>query len=612
MSSKSDELMVSGRKSLCSKFATIAKRLHLPSALFDFSQTAFMDIPILPLSDDSFTVRPATVNDLPLLTQCRQMDDVEQGIALFTDRINKGANCYVLFDSEDTLLGYAWVIDTVNLFEDDDRIAVSCCDDQSYIFDTFLHPSSRGKGLYKILISHLQQDEMGKGKRRFYVLVDHNNTVSIKAHQKLGSTILENITYASFFGLCRYTMKTSTDVRTSFRRYHSSVQCDSLVLHPQDMRSFSLAITAVHDESDWKGIIERLSRCDFSENNSHTPFSDPSVVKVWWETDIKDKEEFFLLEIVDPENSLTVAYGFFRLYPDPYRFGHPKKLVAFDDVYFMHTTLLTRCKGLQSSDVMKFLTSKKQVKRIQKSTKADVIIWHRLPPQEIPTLQRGRGSRWTTLFEADYPILEGDSTSGPLESDIAKHTLRDLTKQGKRLRNKFTGERETSCFAVGSLEKGQREEVLQRFFTLFSASWQNQWMKECDRVDNKVFENKLRLYTQRWADNNRLVIYINHVGDIDMSYLYTLQEGRYCWCLFIGYDQQYRTYSPGKAVLIDMFKDTWDNQVREYYLGGNVVGWKTDWFTKCPPLHTMEMWLTSPIAFFHRLKLFIRKSQKRG
>ncbi|MDC7244388.1 MAG: GNAT family N-acetyltransferase [Sphaerochaetaceae bacterium] len=595
-------------RSVGSRIMSIARRLHLPPWLFDHSRTYLMEVPVLPSAVHDYTVRPAALNDLPLLAVCREMEDVDKGVSLFTERINSGASCYLVFDKEENLLGYAWVTETQNLFEDDDRIAVSCSADEAYIFDTFLHPGSRGKGLYRILISHLQHDLAVKNKKRFYVLVDHMNAVSIKAHQKLGATTLELISYTCIAGICHYTMKTPEKRRGYLRRFRSSRPCDSLSLHPQNPRRFELAVTRINAESDWNRVKERLEECEKSDSDTNTPFSGPSVVQVWWESDIKDKEDLFLLEMIDTERSQTAAYGFFRLYEDRNRFAHPKKLSLFDDVYFMHTTMFTRCGNLQSHDVMRFLTSRHCMKVIQKETGADVMVFHRLSPQQLPTLSRGRLTRWDVKFEADYPVLEGSATGTPLQSDIGEHTLRDLKKQAKRLKNRFTTERVTDRFELGLMNEQDRENVLQRFFTIFTSSWQHQWMEESDCVDNELYEKKLREYTRRWAADGSAVIYITSVKEIDMSYLFTLQKGQYCWCLLIGYDPQYKTYSPGKAVLIDMLADTWDNGIREYYLGGNVVGWKNEWFTRCPPLHTMELWLTSDKAFIHRMKLFVRKS----
>lgn len=590
---------------ICNRISDTVRRLHLPPWVFNYSRTLLMEVPMLPVQEKPVTVRPAGIRDLPLLAACREMEDAEKGISLFTTRINKGSTCYLLFDGESPLLGYAWVMETMNLFEDDDRLAVTCSYDQAYIFDTFLHPSARGRGLYGTLIAHLQHDMALKGKRKFYVLVDHRKEGSIKAHRKLGATVFESISYTALFGICRYTMNSGKELRQSLRRFHSNHPCNSLTLCPQNLDRFILRVKAVKDERDWLSVSERLDACYSSAGETGTPFNHVSVVKVWWENDIKGRKELFLLEVVDTESSLTAAYGFFRLFTDQNRCASPRTLSAFDDLYFMHNTLFTRQKALQAADVIRFLSSWKQLHRIRKETGADVIIWHRLLQAEVLSLFEGGFSRWVTRFETSYPVLDGSATNTPLESDTAKHTLRDLKKQAKRVKNRFGSEPQTSCFRLASLDAQEQDALLTRFFTLFSTSWQHQWMNESSRVDIDLFERKLSAYTRTWADRQYVTIYISHTGDIDMSYLFTLQKGQYCWCLFIGYDPQYKSYSPGKKVLIDMLTDTWTEGIRHYYLGGNVMGWKGDWLTTDQPLHTLELWLTYPQALVHSLKRFI-------
>jgi len=587
---------------ICSRLSDIVRKLHLPVWVFNYSRALLMEVPVLSVALDTCTVRPAGIHDLPLLATCRQMEDTDKGIDLFTARINRGCTCYLIFDESTSLLGYAWVAETVNVFEDDDRIALTCSYEQAYIFDTFLHPAARGRGLYRKLIAQLQDDMALKGKRKFYVLVDYRNEISIRAHQKLGATTVEDIRYTALFGICRYASSNRNELRKSLRRFHSNHPMHSLTLRPQDPRRFTLAVLAVNDEKDWQSVSARLEACDLSGSETETPFNHPSVVKVWWEQDIRGKEELFLLEVIDTESSLTAAYGFFHLYTDTKRFGSPRTLSAFNDIYFMHSTLLACQKGLQAADVIRFLSSGKQIQRIRKETSADVIIWHRLPPRQLPALPESSFSRWTTLFETSYPVLDGAVTNSPLESDIAKHTLRDLKKQARRLHNRFNHEPRTSCFRLGSLDTQQQDTLLARFFTLFATSWQRQWMSESSSVDLTLFEKKLTGYTRQWADRDYVTIYITHIGEVDMSYLFTLQKGHYCWCLLIGYDPQYKSYSPGKRVLIDMLKDTWSEGIREYYLGGNVVGWKSEWLTSEQPLHTLELWLSRPLALIHSLK----------
>ena len=610
MKSNSQAFPATTHNRAMSRLKKIAQRLHAPSWLFDYSLTLVMDIPLLTSDKDSasnYTVRPASINDLSDLALCRQMDDIEKGVELFKERLVQDARCYVVHDSEKLLLGYAWVMRSGILFEDDDRLRITTRPNGAYIFDTFLHPNARGKGLYTILIAGLQQDMVSQGKTEFHVLVDQENTTSIKAHKKLGATICETSKYTTILGLSWYLEQSETERKRYLRRYHSHHPCDSLVLKPLDPKSFSLSITCIDQESTMLSAIERIRSCEGDNLETTTPFNSGEIAKVWWEKDIKDHEELFLIEILEEQNRETVAYGFFRLYEDPVRFLHPRKLVAFDDVYFMSTTLLTRKSAIQAIDVRKIFSLPKNIRQIQRTTGADVVIWHRLPPSEISSLERARLSRWNTKFETEYPVLEGLATTSPVESATAQHALRDLKKQGKRLRNKFESTPETVCVEFGSLGKEEQQEAVEKFLSILGSSWQHEWMEKSDKVDYKKYQDKLLAYTDIWIKQNSAKLYLTQVAGINMGYLYTLQSGRSCWCLMTGFNPELRTYSPGKTVLIEMFKQSWESGVREYYLGGNVLGWKGDWLTRCLRLNTMELWLDSRKGLVHRCKLLMRR-----
>ncbi len=610
MKSNSQPFPANTNNKTLTSLSKIAHRLHVPSWLFDYSLTLVMDIPLLTIDKDAasnYTVRPATINDLSDLAICRQMDDIEKGTALFNERLYQDARCYLVHDADNFLLGYAWVMRTGILFEDDDRLRITTRPNGAYIFDTFLHTKARGKGLYTILIAGLQQDMVTQGKTEFHVLVDQENITSIKAHKKLGATICETSKYTTFLGFSYYLEKTETKHKRYLRRYHSHHPCDSLVLNPLDPNSFTLSITSIGEESTMLSALKRIRSCEDDNIETSSPFNNGEIARVWWEKDIKDYEKLFLIEILEKKNSEVVAYGFFRLYEDSDRFLHPRSLVAFDDVYFMSTTLLTRKGNIQAIDVRNILSLSKNVRQIQRTTGADVVIWHRLPPGEISSLARARTSRWNTQYETDYPVLEGLATKSPLESATAKHALRDLNKQGKRLQNKFESAPRTVCVEFGALGREQQLEAVEKFLSILQLSWQHEWMEASERVDYKKYQEKLVAYTDVWIKQNRVKLYITQVAGIDMGYLYTLQSGRSCWCLMTGFNPELRTYSPGKTVLMEMFKQSWESGIREYYLGGNVLGWKRDWVTRCLRLNTMELWLNSRKALAHRCKLFLRR-----
>jgi len=433
----------------------IARRLDVPRWFFEYSQTLLMEVPLLFIESSEYQVRLARIQDLPELAECRQISNPEKGITLFNKRLNQDAYCYIIQDNSNHMLGYAWVMKTMNLFEDDDRLCITCPINGAYIFDTYLHPDSRGKGLYAILIAGLQHQMSEQGKKSFYVLVDKGNRASIRAHIKLGATILENIRYMTMLGISWYRMRTDTKSKYYLRLFHSHYPCDSLVLHPLHPHSFNLSITCIANESTMQSALERIKVCE-NDEESNTPFNSGEVVKVWWENDVKGKESLFLIEILNGDSDV-VSYGFFRLYNDSNRLLHPRTLANFDDVYFMHTTLFTRKNKMRAIDIYRILSLPSNRRKIQKTSGADVLIWHRLPPTELPSFPRARNSCWNLIFESEYPILQASSTTSPLESAMAQHVLRDLKKQEKRMKNKFHSYSETTCINLAGNMSGWRK-----------------------------------------------------------------------------------------------------------------------------------------------------------
>ncbi len=612
MTSKQQAVFTSRYNRMMCRLTRAAHQMHVPRCMFDYSLTLLIEVPLLSPDRElasGYKVRPASIHDIPALATCRQTDDPTVGAKLFKTRFDQDARCYLVLDTDNHLFGYAWVMRTGNLFEDDDRLRITCHPDGAYIFDTFLHPDAREKGLYPLLITGLQQDMATQGKTEFHILANQSNAIGIKAHQTMGAKLCETCMYTTILGLSWYFLKTSTKQKTFLKRFHTHHPCDSLILHPLDPRSFSLSIIRIEQESTMKDALTRIRACEGQNIETNTPFNNGEITYIWWKSDIKDREPLFLIEVLQPKTepgTQTVAYGFFRLHETSKRFLHPRELIAFDDVYFMNTTLLTRTRTILAIDIRHILSLSKNVRQIQHSTGADVVTWHRLPPSELDSLTRARASRWKTVFETEYPILDGLATNSPLESATAEHALRDLTKQGKRLQNKFQSKPETTCLVLNCLDEIHKQFAFQKFLSILDTSWQHEWMEKNDGVDYEKFQEKLLAYTDFWIKQNQMRLYITQVAGIDMAYLYTLQIEHSCWCIMTGFNPLLKTYSPGKSVFIAMLNQTWDSGIREYYLGGNVLGWKEAWLTRCLPLYTMELWLDSGKALAHRFKLLIR------
>jgi len=212
----------------------IARRLNAPHWLFDYSCMRLLQIPQLDsfhYFQEGYSVKQATKCHCLAMANCRSMTDPQEGQQLFSKRLDQGAIGYILLDKTQKVVGYAWVSCKEILFEDDDRYKLSCNPQQAYVFDTFLHPDTRGKNLYGLLISLLGDDLLARDKReQLFVLVDQSNLISLKAHYKLGAQLKETCSYVAVLGICRYTLTASRQV-SCFRRFHTKTYCESLFLN---------------------------------------------------------------------------------------------------------------------------------------------------------------------------------------------------------------------------------------------------------------------------------------------------------------------------------------------------------------------------------------------
>ncbi len=212
----------------------IARKFHAPHWLYDYSCMQLFQIPRLHPSEyhqEGYSVHRASKDHTLAMATCRAMSDVKQGVQLFTKRLDQGVIGYVVQDRLHHVVGYAWVTCTENLLEDDDRYKLLCNTQQAYIFDTYLHPDTRGKNVYGFLISSLGDDLLAREKReQLFVLVDQSNLRSLRAHKKLRAQQKETCCYVAVLGICHYTL-TSVEQRSCFRRFHTNTYCTSLYLN---------------------------------------------------------------------------------------------------------------------------------------------------------------------------------------------------------------------------------------------------------------------------------------------------------------------------------------------------------------------------------------------
>ncbi|AEV30027.1 hypothetical protein SpiGrapes_2251 [Sphaerochaeta pleomorpha str. Grapes] len=586
----------------------LTRRLHVGNGLFDYSQTGLFQVPVQVAEvsvNEFYSVVPGTIENIKAMAKCRKMEDEAQGEKLFAGRLQKGALCFVLLDVSGNLVGYGWVMTSVNLFEDDERYTLCCSRQQAYIFDTFIQAEERGKQLYRFLISGIQEALQKEGRTEFFVLIDKANTISIRAHRKLGVLELEWYRYFCLFGVTFQSLHAKQRTRRRLGVFHGPRLFESFSLPSADISDFSLSVTALESETDWVPHCDAISQLELDLHGTLSPFHLFSAAHIWWKSDILGRYPLFLIEIAKGPDRKLVGYGLFRLVTDTTRFGKPKELIAFDDLYFMDNCFFVHSLDLCHYTLQKILEERRNSQNIRKITGADLISWHRMPPSELVLETSAIFSRWAVKKEADYPIVEIHDAQAFFSGAIAIHNLHDIKKQEKRIRNAFSEVPKLNSIDLGLLDEASFTRESTEFLELLRKTWQYKWMEESPKVDVAVYESKLIDYTKVWAGSLFPVLYFLDLGEKHIAFLYALRAKDRCWCLMIGYDPDFKTYSPGKTVFLGMLRNMSESGVKQFHLGGNVVGWKNDWQSYCSQVYVQEYFFNPKGILFNGLKILL-------
>ncbi|WP_320129935.1 GNAT family N-acetyltransferase [uncultured Sphaerochaeta sp.] len=603
-------MMEKKKKGLLATFEKLARHLHIGKGVFEYSLTSLLKVPVQPdeaFSPAGYSVVPGTIENLDGMARCRKMEDEEEGKKLFTSRFLKNSLCYLLLDPNKDIVGYAWVTTAMNLYEDNDRYSLFCSPIQAYIFDTFLKSEVRGKQLYGFLIGRIQQFLSAKGRTDFFVLVDNANTISLRAHGKLGAKELETYRYCCLFGLTFHSLQGQQKTRRRLGLLQGHGIIESFAMAAPDLHTFSISVQALDSEEAWELPQASVSQLEETIGDSLSPFHLFSVAHNWWKTAVQDQCRLFLLGIYKGHDRKLVGYGIFRLYANKERFGHPKELIAFDDLYFMENCFFIHVPDLLPYTIQKLLSKRNFRKEIRKVTDADILSWHRIPPRDlVPQLPKAI-SRWAVKVEAEYPILEINDNQSFRDSGIVTHVMHDITKQQKRMVKAFGIIPELCPFELGLLDELSYADREEQFLQLMRKTWQYEWMKESPLVDTDVYESRLRNYSRIWSASNFPVLYFLDLGEKHIAFLYALRSKTRCWCLLIGYDPDFKTYSPGKTIFLGMLHDMSNRGVTQFHLGGNVVGWKEDWQSYCAQIYRVEYYLNAFFVLPKVLKALLKR-----
>jgi ribosomal protein S18 acetylase RimI-like enzyme len=174
---------------------------HVPPTLLEVDGFVVFELPPLePEPMPGVSGLALGPDDLPRLAACRSMQDPREGVRLFSRRLAEGSLAFGLSEG-DELLGYVWGRLGAYVPEDRDRYRMDLAPTDAYLFDAWLHPWARGRGLFELLTATAQARLAGLGARRFLSTVALTNAVSLAVHARIGARPLETVGFLHVPGL---------------------------------------------------------------------------------------------------------------------------------------------------------------------------------------------------------------------------------------------------------------------------------------------------------------------------------------------------------------------------------------------------------------------------
>lgn len=147
-------------------------------------------------------VREAGEADIEIIADC--IDKREQ----FSTRFHDGEKCILALD-HNRVAGFIW-FNVKEVFEQLTQFRRPIADNVIYIYDLYVDPKQRGKGVSRQIYTVLCNWMACHGKDTMLGLIAHDNIVSLNLHASLGFVPLERIWYLRIFGFRFYRVRVVT------------------------------------------------------------------------------------------------------------------------------------------------------------------------------------------------------------------------------------------------------------------------------------------------------------------------------------------------------------------------------------------------------------------
>lgn len=152
----------------------------------------------LPLADDS----PAEP-EAPAATEWATTADFAvdaREVRLFQERLSRGDRVRIYTGGQ--ARGHVWF--RAGCFEDpDSRVRFALDRSRAWLFDAWVEASGRGSGIYPRMIREVKPALREHGFSRVLLSVEVRNANSVRAHEKVGASIVGSVSTLKLMGFCR-------------------------------------------------------------------------------------------------------------------------------------------------------------------------------------------------------------------------------------------------------------------------------------------------------------------------------------------------------------------------------------------------------------------------
>jgi hypothetical protein len=145
-------------------------------------------------ANPSIVIRAGTPLDIPRMSECRNFPE------RLPERFAAQEHCVVAMIGDD-VVAYQWFCDKTSRIEERYGYRVEIPPDSIYGYDAFVRPQYRRAKIWTHFHSFYLKDILARlGRRKVIVMVDQGNSVSMRAHSRVGYRLYRKIYVAKLLG----------------------------------------------------------------------------------------------------------------------------------------------------------------------------------------------------------------------------------------------------------------------------------------------------------------------------------------------------------------------------------------------------------------------------